>query len=83
LIDEIFSVGFIISAMGGRCVHAIVPSGPIDVLKCKQATANATALAKFEPDFASWSPDAQQDRIDDMAAEQSRDPPADFCTRQA
>lgn len=65
-------------AMGGRFVYAIVPNAPIDVLKHRQATANAKKLAQAEPHFAAMPPEEQQDWIDDTVADQLRHLTADF-----
>ncbi len=65
-------------AMGGTFVYAIVPDEPIDILRHKQAIANAIELAKLEPDFSALPADEQQDWIDDMAAQQLHDAPTDF-----
>lgn len=70
-------------AMGGKFVYAIVPKEPIDVIKHKQAVAKAHALATQNPDFDSMSADEQRDWIDDTAAQQLHDQPADFWTLQS
>lgn len=66
------------AAMGGRFVYAIVPDAPVDQLKYRQAVLRAGILAHEAADFATWSPDDQQDWIDDTIAQQLHDMPADF-----
>ena len=66
------------TAMGGTFVYAIIPNEPIEMLKYKQAVENAKALAADKPDFEGMYSDAQQDWIDDMAAQQLHDMRPDF-----
>lgn len=66
------------AAMDGTFVYAIVPNAPIEQLKHHQAMHRARTLAAFEPDFAGWSQDEQQDWIDDTTAQQLHDMPSDF-----
>lgn len=65
-------------AMGGRFVYAIVPKEPVEKLKLRQAQALAAHLARLETDFQQWSPDEQEDWLDDKTAELLHDMPADF-----
>ncbi len=66
------------AAMNGTFVYAIVPNAPIEQLKYQQAIRKARAMASQVSDFAHWSKDEQQDWIDDAAAQQLHDMPADF-----
>lgn len=66
------------AAMGGKFVYAIVPDGPIEQLKYKQALRRAHLMATEEPGFATWPKDQQQDWIDDTTAQQLHDMPSDF-----
>ncbi|KPA23705.1 helix-turn-helix protein [Shimia sp. SK013] len=65
-------------AMGGQFVYAIVPKEPVEKLKLRQAQAVAAHLARLETDFQLWSPDEQEDWLDDKTAELMHDMPADF-----
>lgn len=68
----------IAAALGGKFVYAIVPDAPIEQLKYQQALLRARAMAADEPQFASLSPDEQQDWIDDATAQLLHDMPTDF-----
>lgn len=68
----------IAQAMGGRFVYAIVPDAPVESIKYKQALQKARHLAQDLPDWASQSPEDQQDWIEDKAAELLHDMPSDF-----
>lgn len=68
----------IAAAMGGTFVYAIVPDAPIEQLKYQQAMRRARAMARQQAGFENWSDDDKRDWIDDAAAQQLHDVPADF-----
>lgn len=66
------------TAMGGKFVYAIIPDEPIEKLKYRQAVRRSRKLSQTEPGFATWSPDTQQDWMDDVTAQLLHDMPPDF-----